>query len=448
MEKQATNIEAAETINKSKQKKTKNFFLPIACIAAIVTAIIVIFFLSSPSPPAQASLVIEILDASEGFSTTAELYLQVSGNEEFGEMNLLYPLNIGSQSGQHIFYKKLPLKLAPDDELSFNLLDEDGLSDDEEKVLFTASQATGFVFLIAGKCYIYHKIGVVVPLEYEHIKPLINDLTEILVLNMNQHPFDAYGHATYIRPWWIPKKPKDSNWIEIFDTNGITSGKFTRARVKVYYPNATHAYSSFDMPFLLFFLFLILTGTVVFLVTLLTGKKHIIPTSKESSLAHQSNINIPQTAITHTKNVPEKSNSEKIKTPATVTLDFGKENTLFKILSLILGIVNFPLSLVLFIFYTFIFTKYFGLSSGTNWPWVFFMMLISLAFIGIFPIAFGLLALKQNKKSKVAFAGIIMGALIILISFLFVLCWFIPLTTIIKHVVGNYNCRGAFISVL
>ena len=177
----------------------------------------------------RPAIQVEILDARENglLRTTAELYLTVQSSRFPAETWVVLPINVGEFAGCRVRFIQLPFEVEPRDNLVFNLLDEDDLSDADVTALLGACRATGYCVSIAGKVYC--------PQASSFISPAAHAASEILgdvvVADASQHKFENYGVAEFIVPSSLPTEPQEANRLSLVD-----SSNYSRMVIKLYSP--------------------------------------------------------------------------------------------------------------------------------------------------------------------------------------------------------------------
>ena len=164
---------------------------------------------SSVRPAVQ----VDILDDSEGFFTTAELYLTVNSSRFPQDQNvrILIPLNIGTHDAARSRFLQLPFEVTSEDVLTFELLDEDSLSSAEEQHLLQACDLSGYCLLLGSS--LYHPKAVII------LDPIMKEATDLLgdaiLTELHAHKFDHVAKAEYIVSDALPRTPALANELTL-----------------------------------------------------------------------------------------------------------------------------------------------------------------------------------------------------------------------------------------
>jgi hypothetical protein len=178
---------------------------------------------------------VDIIDPWEFFGE-AELYLMVQQSSR-PDIDILIPMNVGKLPKYHAFVE-LPFVPRDGDVLKFALLDDDRLSNAEEKALLDSARATGYLIWIGAKVYAAGH-GVSLPAgTKEATQELVKALALSYVLECDRHKFQDYGHGQYIVPHERPATPKDANTVTI--KNGNTAKMDIRVYFEPVNTNAPH----------------------------------------------------------------------------------------------------------------------------------------------------------------------------------------------------------------
>lgn len=185
---------------------------------------------NTPLTAAAASrpaVLVTITDESEDLGT-AEIYLAVQSSRFPADTRILLPVNLGDFAGCSKRYIALPFEVADGDNLIFNLIDEDGLSESQENVRLDACQTSGYCLAIASAIY-RPEIGSLV-------KPLTDEVSELLgqgiVLGLRDATFEPIGAAEFIVGHDRPHGPQLANQLTLLD-----SGSYSRGSLRVYFPS-------------------------------------------------------------------------------------------------------------------------------------------------------------------------------------------------------------------
>jgi hypothetical protein len=218
--------------------KPKGLLAAIAIVAALL--ILVVLWpdgaVSTGGPPdARSTAVIEIqiVNDREMFGK-AELYLKVESSL-YPDYPMLYPINVGENSGRQEKILRTPFihQGKTDETLMMEILDEDGLSSEQEEAIQRIVESGANLIWHGGKLYA-GKNGVELPPAAQADLVTIATLTSGLILEtLGKHMFDSYGIAEY--------KSSPNPTINLRDSNILTinyEGDEAIAKIRVYYPNA------------------------------------------------------------------------------------------------------------------------------------------------------------------------------------------------------------------
>jgi len=196
----------------------------------IVAGIAAAAYFIRPEPYRRARIKYD-LDFAQEFWGDAELYLAVEASSTPG-VRAVFPLNVANPPNLHGYFD-LPFELAPGDSLTFTLWDDDRLTAKEEKLLVGAAESTGFVLYAAGKV-LAARNGVPLPREGDvAVKVLLQTVAKAVILQCKQHPFEDYGHATYVVPDSFPSNSMKVNPLTVAEN--FFGVKVARLSVKVFY---------------------------------------------------------------------------------------------------------------------------------------------------------------------------------------------------------------------
>lgn len=177
----------------------------------------------------RPAIQLDLKDDGEFFGR-AELYLTVQSSAFPAETWIVLPVNVGDFAGCRTRYVQLPFEIQSKDVLLFNVLDEDGLTDAEEKLVLKACQASGYCIQLAGLIYAPQ-------LEFI-IEPAVDVGAEILgdaiVSDVRQHKFKNLGTAEYITPPQMPQYPNEANELTLLDSKTLKA----RVVLKMYGPDS------------------------------------------------------------------------------------------------------------------------------------------------------------------------------------------------------------------
>jgi hypothetical protein len=176
---------------------------------------------------ARPAIRVDIVDASESWFASAELYLTVQSSRFPANTLVILPLNIGDFQGCRSRFIQLPFEVKEHDQLVFNLLDDDELSSDEEKLLLELCRLTGYAVVLADRCY-QLQLG-------QAVAPLVSDSAALLsttfLLNCSTDRFDNYGTAEFIVPKSMPLYPHEANKLALLDESN-----YARVVLRIYGP--------------------------------------------------------------------------------------------------------------------------------------------------------------------------------------------------------------------
>jgi hypothetical protein len=173
----------------------------------------------------RPAIQVDILDASEHWLGTAELYLAVQSSRFPDQTWVVLPLNRGEFDGATKRFVQLPFEVRKGDTIAFNLLDCDSLSSSQEDLIIGGCKAAGYCIFRAGKAY--------QPVVANILKPGINataDAVATVILNeCKMHQFDNFGVAEYVVPNELPKTPSLANRLTILEEE-----RYARVQLKLY----------------------------------------------------------------------------------------------------------------------------------------------------------------------------------------------------------------------
>lgn len=174
------------------------------------------------SPAKQPWVSVEILDDSESYFSTAELYLSVTTSRTNDE-RVLIPINVGPNSGRRSLFVELPFYVQSRDTVIFELLDEDELSDsDVEAILAGARIVLTAQGIFSGNPK-QKAIAATGRLLLDQFGPGLK-----LVSKATINGFDNLGRVRYVVPKEIPAVPQDANPLT------IREGTHARAELRIY----------------------------------------------------------------------------------------------------------------------------------------------------------------------------------------------------------------------
>jgi hypothetical protein len=182
---------------------------------------------------ARPALFVNVIDDVETlYMGTLELYLSVQSSR-FADsgVRVIFPINVGEFNGLSNKYIQLPFEVEEGDELLFNLLDDDRLTESQENNILAGAESVGFV-LVAGGTYYAPPIA-------NLLKPAFSSTTDVLgksiVAYFKENQFDNVGTALHIVESSRPNNPRNANTISLIAKGFVRNT--VHANVKVYYPN-------------------------------------------------------------------------------------------------------------------------------------------------------------------------------------------------------------------
>jgi hypothetical protein len=177
---------------------------------------------------------IDILDAAESWFGDAELYLSVQSSRFPNETRVLLPVNVGKFSGCRSRFVELPFEIEPGDVLIFDLLDDDELSAEEEKLVLEASRHLAFCIWKASEVYAgsdswLAPLALIKNASEDKVSQVSAFLGKALLNSLKLNQFDNYGTAKYIVPKGMPDQPNAANALTILDDS-----KYARVELRIY----------------------------------------------------------------------------------------------------------------------------------------------------------------------------------------------------------------------
>lgn len=186
----------------------------------------------SHAPRSRPAVQVDILDASEHWLLTAELYLTVQSSRFPSETWVVLPLNIGDFQGCRSRFVQLPFEVREGDTLLLNLLDDDRLTADQEKLILKSCAATGYCLLVAGKLH-----AATTGLFAQGVELAADVLGEVVLDDVKSHGFKNLGKAEFHVPPSLPAQAGEANVLTILDES-----RYARVLVKLFAPEL-------DIPF-------------------------------------------------------------------------------------------------------------------------------------------------------------------------------------------------------
>ncbi len=175
----------------------------------------------------RPAIQVNLLDESEDWFMTAELYLTVQSSRFPQDTRIVLPLNIGDFAGCRTRFVQLPFEVQERDMLLFNLLDNDRLTSEQETAIVEGCRACGYCLLAAGKIYCPPAATIASPVVGVASELLGNAIVEDVAL----HQFENFGTAEYIVPQYLPPEPQQANELSI-----LNDANYAPATLKLYGP--------------------------------------------------------------------------------------------------------------------------------------------------------------------------------------------------------------------
>jgi hypothetical protein len=184
---------------------------------------------------ARPAVLVEILDDTElGGLGTAELYLSVQSSRFPSDVQVILPVNRGSFRGCKYRFVQLPFEVEEGDTLALDLVDDNQMTPEQEQLVLEACRAGGFCDQVGG--------AIMQPELDWIVRPTTAAVSEVvgqgIVLKFRDSPFRNFGRATFIVQQSRPGLPHEANPVALLD-----SSNYSRATVKVYFPNSPLSFS-------------------------------------------------------------------------------------------------------------------------------------------------------------------------------------------------------------
>ena len=177
---------------------------------------------------ARPALQVDIKDASEDIFFTAELYIAVQSSRFPQDTWVLLPLNVGDFAGSRTRFVQLPFEVQPNDTLLFNLLDNDKLSREQERLVLKGCRSAGYCLLVAGAIYCPQAAHIARP-----VVPVASEvLGQAVISEVGMHYFENFGTAEYIVPPILPNTPHAANELSV-----RSESNYVPAVLKLYGPS-------------------------------------------------------------------------------------------------------------------------------------------------------------------------------------------------------------------
>lgn len=182
------------------------------------------------SPRNRPAVQISILDDGEGpwgILGRAEFFLSVQSSRFPDQTRILLPINIGDFKGCCCRFVQLPFEVQEGEQLIFELLDDDTMTEEQEQLLVNACATTGFCVMQANDLYC-PGLGLIAAPAGAALGELLG---QIIVEDVAIHGFQCYGGATYIVQPSMPEQPYEANELSIRGTDN-----YCYATLRLYSP--------------------------------------------------------------------------------------------------------------------------------------------------------------------------------------------------------------------
>jgi hypothetical protein len=156
-----------------------------------------------------------------------KLYLSVQSSRFPSGVHLLLPINRADFQGYRHRYIQLPFEVQDGDDLSFELIDDNLMSAEQEQLVLTACRVGGFC-LHMGNAFVQPQLDRIVAPNADAASKMIAEET---VLSLRDSPFRNFGTSTFIVEPSRPTTPHAANPVDLLDRSN-----YSRGHVKVYYP--------------------------------------------------------------------------------------------------------------------------------------------------------------------------------------------------------------------
>lgn len=180
----------------------------------------------------RPAILVTILDDSESWFGTAELYLAAQSSRMPGGNRVLLPLNVGQMQGCTVRFVQLPFEVLPGDVIVFDLLDEDSLGNADETLLLNSCKSLGWCLWLGGKVFVPPAVGMFVDPGVGAVAG--GSIGEAILANLARDVFDNYGAAQFVVPNSLPATPAMANKVAIIDKSN-----YSRATLQIYGPLST-----------------------------------------------------------------------------------------------------------------------------------------------------------------------------------------------------------------
>lgn len=178
------------------------------------------------NPINRPAVLVDVLDDSESWFSSAELYLSVQSSQFPASTRVLLPINIGDFEGCRTRFVQLPFEVAPEDHLVFELLDDDVLSAEDEQRIVTGCRLTGYCLLIGGSVYAPSAAKVAAPL----MEPAADFLGEAILGSLSMSAFECIGKARFTVTGPLPEQPHKANPLTLLDDS-----RYCRVQLQIFY---------------------------------------------------------------------------------------------------------------------------------------------------------------------------------------------------------------------
>lgn len=187
------------------------------------------------STAARPAAQVDVLDASEAWFFSAELYLAVQSSRFPQGTWVLLPINQGDFEGCMKRFIQLPFEIAQGDTLIFNLLDDDKLTSSQEALIVSACRTSGYCVVAAGSVYSGGSTQLIAPVATE----AAGVLGEAIVDDFRLHRFQNLGTAEFTAVMPLPSHPHEANRLTLLDNSN-----YARLQLKLYGPHEPLALNS------------------------------------------------------------------------------------------------------------------------------------------------------------------------------------------------------------
>jgi len=216
--------------------RDKRFVLGVAaglCLFIMVGAATTYYAASGGSAGRKALIEVEVLDDDEWgwFRGRADLYLKVYSTVN-PSVSILLPVNTGDFGGKRQITYETPFihDGTKDETLNIELLDDDSLSADQEKLLVKAAERGCYLLYSGARIYAVEH-GVSLPEIGAVISQGVGgSLAKLLIDEYGKHSYKSYGHVSYNISEIEDSARRDTNPVTVVDKHGSA-----RVHIRVYY---------------------------------------------------------------------------------------------------------------------------------------------------------------------------------------------------------------------